>query len=105
MADPVRQHKLVIIQESMLDGMAADNRFANELPFLRGLLQLPRKPRCGSCSGGTASAVRQQAYAAAKRTLAGLSSDKKRKLKELLNTKHARVVFKTDSGKITELTF
>ena len=105
MADPKLQHKLVLIQDSLLDSMAADVKFSRELPFLKGLLNLPRPATCRSCNRGQAQVVRQQTYASAKRTMAGLPAEKKRKLKELLNAKQIRIIFRNDGGKIIELTF
>jgi hypothetical protein len=40
-----------------------------------------------------------------KKTIAQLPDESKKKLKELLNAKQVRIVYRNDSGKIVQLTF
>lgn len=100
------RRKLVVIEEGTLVGMATNPAITKEFPFLANIGRQARsktKASCGTC--GRRSAERAAIYTAAKQAIAGMSSDKKRRLKELLNTKSARVVFKGSGSKYTELTF
>jgi hypothetical protein len=42
-------------------------------------------------------------FGSAKKAIAGLDSEKKRKLKEMLNTKELRVTYRTGDGRIVTL--
>lgn len=91
--------KRVTIENSLLSTMAANSMFVKEFQFLARLQNYkPNQKRgCGSCSraGTTDSAV----YNAAKMALAGMSADKKRRLRELLNTEQVAIHFTNASGK------
>ncbi len=101
MADEIPRRKLYVIDNSVLDGLAASDRVTNLLPFLRGLRRQEGR-LCNSC--GSDKQARIESYESAKSTIVGLSSDKKQKFKEILNTKHARVVYRSGNRKI-EFTF
>lgn len=104
MAPPAKK-KLIVIESGLIAGMARDARFLKEFQFLGSIAKAqPKKKGCGACAraAGETAAL----YAAAKRTIAGLDSDKKRKLKDMLNAEKARVTYvNPGSKKVIELTF
>lgn len=105
-AKAVPPRKLVVLEEGTLQTMALNPNIVKEFPFLVVLTQVTRatgRAGCGTC--GKANAERGKAFTKVKQTIAGLDSDKKRRLKELLNTKSARVVYPKANGKGEELTF
>lgn len=99
MADLLRD--LVVIEDGLLYSMAHNQAFVKEFPFLSGLQQLQQAKGC--CS--SAPAKKDTAYTAAKRTIAGLDSAKKVKLKALLKAKQARIIYTHSNGKQMNLTF
>lgn len=101
----VPKRKLVVIEEGTITSMAANAAFTKEFPFLTSLASKTgsKQRGCGSC--GRAAAERTAVFGAAKQALAGMDSDKKRRLKELLNTSQVRITFKNNSGKLVQLTF
>jgi hypothetical protein len=101
-SDTAPKRELVVIEEGNLTSMARSQQFVAEFPFLTALAnQTARSGR--SCCGG--NVARQNAFASAKQTLAGMDSEKKRRLKELLNANKVRVVYTNTSGRRVELTF
>lgn len=105
MADAKRN--MVVLEDSTLTAMSLDTVMVKEFPFLttlgKAVRKGPGKKRCGSCN--RASNERDSLLGQIKLTIAGLSGEKKRQLKELLNTKSARVTYKNASGKVIQLTF
>lgn len=98
--------KLVIIESGLIAGMARNPKFVKEFGFLASIARQvqPKKKGCGTC--GKAAGETAALYAAAKRTIAGLDGDKKRKLKDMLNTEKARVNYVSPGAKkVIELTF
>lgn len=104
MAD-ARRHKLVMISDGLLASMANDERFRKEFPFIGSLKSAParRTTGCGGCGGSNQQ--RAGIFQAAKRAIAGMSSESKQKLKRMLDTRQARVVYTKDDGRGVELTF
>jgi hypothetical protein len=98
---------MVVLEDSTLTTMSLDSKIVAAFPFLGTLAKAvrkgPGKRGCGSCS--RANNERDALLKQIKMTVAGLSSDKKRQLKEMLNTRSARVTYKNASGKIVQLTF
>src|ERR1700677_2724285 len=99
---PQFQNKLVYIQDSLLEQMARTDVYLKEFPFLRGLIETRGRTGCRRCGGGEAARTRQRTYASTKAAIAGLASDRKRKLKEMLNARQVRVVYRTSAGKALE---
>ena len=93
------RRKLVIIEDSTLASMAANDAFVKEFPFLQALRVAPKRTGCGSCARNSTAGL----FAAAKKSVAGLDSERKRKLKEMLNTKELRVTYRTGEGKVVTL--
>jgi hypothetical protein len=92
--------KMVVIEDSTLASMAANDAFVQEFPFLQQLRTVPRGG-CGGCNRNKTANV----FAAAKKSVAGLDSERKRKLKEMLNTKELRITYRSGDGKILTLVF
>lgn len=80
---------LVVLEDGLLRSMAADLRFTREFPFLAGLKTSTRSG-CGRC-GRRVREAQAPALDAARRTLAGLPTEKKKKLLQLLNTQQVRL--------------
>ena len=96
-------HKLLVIEESVLIAMSNNPNFLNEFGFLKGLQQLRRKSTgCGRCSRSAGKRV--QLVNSAKQTLASMGAEKKRRLKHLLKADKVRVRV-ANAGKVTEYTF
>ncbi len=108
MADPKKplKRKLVVIEEGMLATMALNPTIAKEFPILAPIAKLARggtRAGCGTC--GRAAQERAKLYQQVKLALAGMDSDRKRKLKDLLNTNSARLLYRDNAGKAQQLTF
>lgn len=97
--------KLIVIESGLIAAMARDARFLKEFQFLGSIAKaVPKKRGCGTC--GRAAGETAALYASAKRMIGGMDSDKKRKLKDMLNAEKARVTYVNPSTKkVTELTF
>lgn len=104
---PPLKRKMVVIEDGMLVSMAANEAIAAEFPFLKPVLAAARTAArgggCGSC--GQAARTKAAAYRQAKLNLAGLPSDKKRRLKELLNAQAVRLLYKDAANRAQQLTF
>lgn len=100
--------KLVVLEEATLIGLANQQTFLKEFPFLNLLKSLASATTRGSCNTCGANRARSQQRAStvltAKQTIAGMGDDQKRKLKRLLNTEKVRVTFK-QGAKIVQQTF
>lgn len=95
------RRKMVVVEEGTLAGMAANAAFTAEFPFLAPLANMGRNPGC--C--GKAAQERSKVFGAAKVALAGMSAEKKRRLKELLNANNVRVTYRTPTNRVVALTF
>ncbi len=80
---------LVVLEDGLIRSMAADSRFTREFPFLAGLKA--SAAGCGRCGRRRQNADQSAALQAARRTLAGLPPDKKKKLLSLLNARQVRI--------------
>lgn len=101
------QKRLVVLEESVLASMAGNRLFLAEFPFLGQLSRLKgsaSKPGCGSCRGRQITHQRIAAISTLKQTIAGMGDDKKRRLKELLNTQQVQLRFRA-GNRIIEHTF
>jgi hypothetical protein len=97
------QKTLVHLEDGVITGLAMNKTFLKEFPFLAGIQQAAKPGKgCNRCG---ANRQRYAAMLAAKRSFAGLASDKKRRLKELLNTKQVRVTYLDARNKAIVLTF
>src|SRR5262245_40870485 len=99
-------NKLVQIDESRLTSMANNELFRSEFPFLstlQGAAAARKKAGCRKCKKSNVNTGDK--FSAAKAAIAGMGDAAKRRLKELLDTKHARVVYRNAAGKVIQLTF
>lgn len=80
---------LVVLEDGLIRSMAADQRFTSAFPFLGNLRG--SEASCGRCGRRRRNADQAVALAAARRSLANLSTDKKKKLLELLNARQVRI--------------
>lgn len=93
---------LVVIENAVLDAMAADPTFRTEFAgCLAGLvLAAPRAGVCPKCQKGRDP----NAYAAAKNCLVGLPSESRDRLKALLSAQQVRVITSA-GGRVREFNF
>lgn len=96
------KHKLLIIEESTLISMANTQAFLAEFPFL-AMMQKARGS--GGCGGCGRSRTRNAAAGKIKRTIIGLASDKKQRLKQMLSAKQLRLRYLNDKGAPVTVTF
>lgn len=98
------KNRLVFIEDGVLLSMALNETYLREFPFLNALRAATNsgRPRCGRCQEDKNS--RASILAAAKRTLAGLDSTRKERLKELLNAEKVRISY-IDGKRSVERTF
>jgi hypothetical protein len=97
--------KLVTIEDSLLISMAANPAFVKEFPFLKSLEKpqaLSGKPNCGGCR--KTQADRTLATMSAKVAIATMSNDKKKRLKQLINTDQVRVKYR-EGNRVLQKTF
>jgi hypothetical protein len=82
---PIR--RTVAMEESMLLSMARSPQFLAEFAFLSRIkaYSVSKTAGCSTCGGDAKSVQRQNDFDAAKTAIWGLSDDKRRKLKQMLN--------------------
>jgi hypothetical protein len=102
MAD--NRRKLVVIENGTITAMASNPIFLRDFPFLASLgAQQVKGKKCSPCQKNKAQ---NDALLRAKAVIAGLPSEKKRRLKELLNAREARLIYaRAGDGKVIQLTF
>lgn len=94
---------MVELEDVMLVKLASNDKVTKVFPFLAVLIRSPaRKPGCGSCN---ANNERIKLFQQVKATIAGMGSEQKRKLKDLLNTTSARVTYRDARNRTQQLTF
>lgn len=97
------QHKLLILEESVLITMANNPNFQSEFAFLKGLTKLNgKRTGCGKCN--RSAGKRLTLVNGAKQTIVSMGAEKKRRLKQLLKAEKVRVRV-ANNGKVTEYTF
>jgi hypothetical protein len=99
------QQNLLIVDEALIQQLAADQRFAAAFPFLRSMQQIRQKPRtgCRRCRGSNIQVA--TTFNAIKSTLAHMGGDKKNLLKQMLNARKVRIVYLQPNGGVVSLTF
>lgn len=93
---------LVEITDGVIASMAGSSAFVTEFPFLKGIPAMPVR-RCNVCQKKLAAA--KDMYEAAKAAVGGMASDRKQKLKSMLNAVRGRVKYKAAGGREITLTF
>jgi hypothetical protein len=96
---------LLVIEDSTIVSMARDPKFAG-IPCVANqqALLAATTSSCGSCARKKLEGLRA-ALTKAKTCLAGLSPEKKAELKALLNVDLIRVIFKSATGQVSNITF
>jgi hypothetical protein len=97
-------HKLLIIDESVLLGMAGNPTFVKEFPFLKSLAQMHNKKStgCGRCNRSAQRRVTQ--VNGVKQSIVTMGAERKQRLKKMLNAEKVRVRV-ANAGKVSEYTF
>lgn len=98
--------EMVVIEDSTIVSMVNDSRFNQTIPCLinQSGSVIPAPTGCGSCARKRAEASRQ-AIRRVKECIAGMSTEKKTELKQLLNAQKLKVVFATSTGQVSIVTF
>lgn len=100
------KRKMVVIEEGTLTTMALNAAIAKEFPILAPIAKLARNaPRAGCGTCGRAAQERTKLFQQVKLALAGMDSDRKRKLKDLMNAQSMRLLYRDNAGKAQQLTF
>ena len=101
------KRKMVVLEDSTIGSMALNAEIVKEFPFFgvlaKNLRQGTGRRGCGSCNR-TAN-ERAKLLQQVKASIAGLSSERKRVLKDKLNTQSARITYRSSEGKAIQLTF
>lgn len=103
---PPLKRKVVVLEEGTLTSLALNPAVVAEFPALASIAKLAKQPTrggCGTC--GRAAQERAQTYQKVKLAVAGLPSDRKRRLKDLLNANSVRLLYRDGKGKAQQLVF
>jgi hypothetical protein len=97
---------LVVLEDSTILSLLADPAYAETIPCFINKKDLFKTGNvgCGACAKKRQDKQRA-AMAQIKSCLAGMSDQKKKELKTLLNTAKVRVVYASNSGSVVQLTF
>lgn len=97
---------LVVIEDSTILTMLADQKFASVIPCFFNKQEVFRNGpvSCGACARKRQQRQRTE-MAKIKSCLAAMTADKKVLLKQLLDAKKVRVTFVKPGGEIVQLTF
>lgn len=96
-------HKLLMLEESVINSMAGNANFVTEFPFLKNVsTSAAKRTGCGKCSRRPSRRV--QAVNAAKQQIVQMGKEKKVRLKKLLRAEKVRVRV-GEAGRVTEYTF
>lgn len=96
-------HKLLMLEESVINSMAGNPNFVKEFPFLKNVsTSVGKRTGCGKCNRRPSRRV--QAVNAAKQQIVSMGKEKKVRLKKLLRAEKVRVRV-GEAGRVTEYTF
>ena len=99
------RHKLFVLEDNVVLGLAANLDYRREFPFLEKLANLKPLPgKCSACVARQHRTTQLAVLAEMKRQFGEMPDDRKRKLKSMLSAAQVRVVYKTGSG-VAERTF
>ncbi len=102
MANVKPKKALLYIEDGTLLAMAGNKAIIKEFGFLASLTAVQKG--CGGCGARRDPKVVNR-FNEAKRVIAGLPSDRRNRLKDLLNTLKARLRYRNAAGKAIEVTF
>lgn len=110
MADSKTKPKpLLVLEDGAIVSMSTSPAFVKEFPFLAAVAAssvTKNGKRCAPCGRARAAqTATTSVIASAKSALAYMDGTRKRKLKEMLNATRIRVFFRSNTGKLTALTF
>lgn len=97
---------MVIVEDSTILSMVNNEKFTAEFPCLQNQAAAlaPSSTGCGACARRRQEA-QKRALATIKTCLGGLDSAGQQKLKELLDTKQVKLVFISETGQVSSITF
>ncbi len=96
-------HKLLMLEETVINSMAGNPNFVKEFPFLKNVsTSVAKRTGCGKCNRRPSRGV--QAVNAAKLQIVQMGKEKKVRLKKLLRAEKVRVRV-GEAGRVTEYTF
>jgi|688.fasta_scaffold15826_8 radical SAM superfamily enzyme len=108
----MEEHKLLVLDDSMVMSIMNNNKIVSQIHAIKVAVDRARAtPGAGGMKKGGCTPCQAKARNVAinlmlvKKTIAQLPDESKKKLKELLNAKQVRIVYRNDSGKIIQLTF
>jgi hypothetical protein len=98
--------ELVVIEDSTIQMMLADQRYLTAFPCLAKASSTLQKykPGCGTCQRKVKTS-RTKAILSAKRCLASLAGSKKLELKKLLGARQVRIIVVKENGTTAKYTF
>src|SRR5688572_1815021 len=102
------KHVLVVIENATINRMLRDQRFLDEFGFMKSLaaaLSAEGKKPGGCGCNRSKQAISREQYAEISQSIGAMGDDRKVKLKQLLDTQQARVVYRGHNGKTIRLTF
>lgn len=100
---------LLIIDDSMVLAIMGNSKITSQIPQIA--VAVSNAKARSSAPGGGCKPCQAKARNTAinlmvvKKAIARLPTEMKKKLKELLNAKEIRIVYKDDSGKLIQLTY
>jgi len=102
-SEPVIIPRTVVhLEEGILVSMAVNEKFRQAFPFLQ-TINAARSTQKTCC--GRKTAQNWQELDQVKQQIAGLDSERKRQLKQLLNAEEVRLVYRDASGRTIQLSF
>lgn len=108
----MEEHKLLVLDDSMVMSIMNDNKIISQIHAIKVAVDRARTaPGPGGVKRGGCTPCQAKARNVAinlmlvKKTIAQLPDESKKKLKQLLNAKQVRIVYRNDSNKIVQLTF
>lgn len=104
MATKSTKRTLVELEDGLLVKLSTNADIVKAFPFIAPLGRAPTKTGgCGKC--GRAGQDRLALFQQVKMTIAGMGTDQKRKLKDMLNAVSVRVTYRDSKNKTQQLTF
>ena len=94
---------LVVLENSLLQSMAGNERFTREFPFLK-TLATARRPGCGRCGGRLSNRNQAAMLNTVKRMFHSLAAPQRLRLMTLLDTQKIQVVYQQPNGQTLKVT-
>jgi hypothetical protein len=99
--------KLLLLDDLAIKQMLKNEAIVDAFPFLRGAAAKASKKAssCKPCAARSKNRANTADYAGIKAAIAGLSADRKRTLKQMLNAEEVRVYYTNIKRQKVKLTF